>query len=232
MTPGGAWRHHPDRRMRRRPRRSYGRPTAEPAPYAFTTSRPSRRIEAGMTAPTRILIVANRTSSTPMLLEEVSRRKDADVEFTLLIPPEKSAGDWSLDDARALLSRAAGRDVGHLDCGPDAFDTIHRAVDAGAATSHPEHAAGAPDAADPSRPAAPPRASRHPGAGDPARARRSPSGPHPGQHAERMELSASQSGELPGPTDAVPSQSTAGLVRSPDVLTPPELPTRPGLELA
>jgi len=85
-----------------------------------------------MTAPTRILIVANRTSSTPMLLEEVSRRKEAEVEFTLLIPPEKSAGaDWSPDDARALLSRAAGQDVGQLDCGPDAFDTIHRAVDAG-----------------------------------------------------------------------------------------------------
>jgi hypothetical protein len=84
---------------------------------------------------TRILIVANRTPSTPMLLEEVSRRAASGTRFTLLIPPEKSAhegDDWSLAEATRLLERAAGRPVEHLDCGPDAFDTIHRAVDGGA----------------------------------------------------------------------------------------------------
>jgi hypothetical protein len=85
-----------------------------------------------MTTPTRILIVANRTSSTPMLLEEVKGRAQVGAAFTLLIPPEKGASegeDWSLDDALALLGRAADQDIDHLDCGPDAFDTIHRAVD-------------------------------------------------------------------------------------------------------
>jgi hypothetical protein len=85
-----------------------------------------------MTTPVRILIVANRTASTPMLLDEVSRRAQPGAGFTLLIPPEKGASDgedWSLEDALALLRRAAKQDVGQLDCGADAFDTIHRAVD-------------------------------------------------------------------------------------------------------
>ena len=76
----------------------------------------------------RILIVANRTPSTPTLLEIVTRRARDGADFILVIPPEKGE-DWSVDDALALLHRAAGRDVGHLDCGPDAFDTIHRALD-------------------------------------------------------------------------------------------------------
>jgi hypothetical protein len=82
-----------------------------------------------MTTPARILIVANRTSSTPTLLDEVSRRAKEGAAFTLLIPPDKDGVDWSLEDALALLRRAADKDVGHLDCGADAFDTIHRAVD-------------------------------------------------------------------------------------------------------
>lgn len=85
-----------------------------------------------MTTPARILIVANRTASTPTLLDEVARRARSGAGFTLLIPPEKGAAggeDWSLEDALGLLGRAADQDVGHLDCGPDAFDTIHRAVD-------------------------------------------------------------------------------------------------------
>jgi hypothetical protein len=82
----------------------------------------------------RILIVANRTASTPMLLEEVARRGQEGARFTLLIPPEKSAHegeDWSLQDATGLLERACGEPVQHLDCGPDALDAIHRAVDDG-----------------------------------------------------------------------------------------------------
>jgi hypothetical protein len=89
-----------------------------------------------MTSPsTTILIVANRTPSTPMLLDEVGRRAQTGAQFTLLIPPEKAAeegDDWSRDEAVRLLRRAAGQEnIGHLDCGPDAFATIHRAVDDG-----------------------------------------------------------------------------------------------------
>jgi hypothetical protein len=81
-----------------------------------------------MTTPARILIVANRTASTPTLLAEVSRRAQSGAAFTLLIPPEKG-DDWSSEDALELLGRAAKQDVDHLDCGPDAFDTIHRSMD-------------------------------------------------------------------------------------------------------
>ena len=81
-----------------------------------------------MNTPARILIVANRTASTPTLLDEVSRRAQSGAGFTLLIPPEKGE-DWSREDALELLGRAAKQDVDHLDCGPDAFDTIHRSMD-------------------------------------------------------------------------------------------------------
>jgi hypothetical protein len=99
------------------------------------------------TATTRILVVANRTASTPILLDEVTRRAGTGASFTLLIPPEKAAhegDDWSLEEARELLERASGEPVKHMDCGPDAFDSIHRAVDAGAfdeiiLSTPPEH---------------------------------------------------------------------------------------------
>jgi len=87
-----------------------------------------------MPTATRILVVANRTASTPMLLEEVGRRAGSGARFTLLIPPEKAAqegDDWSSEDALRLLERAAGQPVEHVACGADAFDTIHRAVDDG-----------------------------------------------------------------------------------------------------
>lgn len=100
-----------------------------------------------MPTTTRILVVANRTASTPILLEEVSRRAESGARFTLLIPPEKGAHggeDWSLEDAVGLLERACGEPVEHVDCGPDAFDTIHRAVDDGTCdeiilSTPPEH---------------------------------------------------------------------------------------------
>lgn len=81
-----------------------------------------------MTTPARILIVANRTASTPTLLAEVSRRAQSDAGFTLVIPPEKG-DDWSREDALELLGGAAKQDVEYLDRGPDAFDTIHRSMD-------------------------------------------------------------------------------------------------------
>src|SRR3954462_2668552 len=81
----------------------------------------------------RILVIANRTASTPHLLEEVNRRARGGASFTLLIPPEKHPehADWTEEDAGQLLSSAARATVATLDCGPDALDTITRAVNGG-----------------------------------------------------------------------------------------------------
>jgi hypothetical protein len=87
------------------------------------------------TPPQRLLIVANRTESTPRLLEEVGRRAHSGCDFTLIVPPERhpDAPDWTAEEALELLGRAAhGRDVAHVDCGPDAAATIAALVEQGA----------------------------------------------------------------------------------------------------
>jgi hypothetical protein len=89
--------------------------------------------EAAMatSAPTRILVVANRTSSTPRLLVEVARRAKAKPsEFTLLIPDvhDRKAADWTRDTAVESLSRAARSPVDSLLGGPDAFVAVQNAV--------------------------------------------------------------------------------------------------------
>jgi hypothetical protein len=84
-----------------------------------------------MSDPTRVLVVANRTSSTPALLDEVrTRARSAPHDFTLLIPDvsDKKAADWTADAARPLLERAAGRAVNVITGGPEPFEAIRDAV--------------------------------------------------------------------------------------------------------
>jgi hypothetical protein len=82
-------------------------------------------------SPTRILVVANRTASTPRLLMEVHRRARAEpCAFTLLIPdaPNRKAVDWTLDVALPLLERAARAKVEGRVGGPDPFDAVAHAI--------------------------------------------------------------------------------------------------------
>src|SRR3954451_15796064 len=103
-------------------------------------SRPSDRKEAAMQPSPlrRTLVVANRTASTPDLLEEIERRAaERTTAFTLLVPdvaPSK-AGDWTLNEALAALRRAAAGPskmrVAHVDgrvAGPDPFEAIKQAL--------------------------------------------------------------------------------------------------------
>ena len=83
---------------------------------------------------TRVLIVANRTASTPRLIEAVRRRAQAGpCEFALLIPDvsNRKAADWTLDTALRLLRPAAGRHVEGLVGGADPFESVKHAVDEG-----------------------------------------------------------------------------------------------------
>ena len=81
--------------------------------------------------PTRILVVAHRTASTPVLLDEIGRRaRAAPCAFALLIPdhPNRKALDWTLGDAIALLERETQGKVRGLAGGPDPFEAVARAL--------------------------------------------------------------------------------------------------------
>jgi hypothetical protein len=84
--------------------------------------------------PTRVLVVANRTAATPLLLDEVAKRARAGpCEFTLLIPDAdaRSAGDWTLDAALPQLEQAAGAPVRGLVDGPHPLESIYEALRGG-----------------------------------------------------------------------------------------------------
>src|SRR4051794_4020242 len=79
--------------------------------------------------PTRILVVANRTISTPRLLDEIGRRaRAAPCTFAVLIPdaPSRKAADWTLETAVPLLERAARGKVESLVGGSDPYAAVER----------------------------------------------------------------------------------------------------------
>jgi hypothetical protein len=85
------------------------------------------------------LIVANRTASTPVLLQEVEQRAGRQpTAFTLLVP-DPTPANWSLEDAVRTLRQAAagihGTRAAHVDglagASEDAFESVRRAVEAG-----------------------------------------------------------------------------------------------------
>ena len=80
----------------------------------------------------RILVIANRTASTPIMLDTIAERARGGATFTLLIPPDHGRDDdWTREVALELVGRAAGGEVASLDSGDDPLDAVHRAVSDG-----------------------------------------------------------------------------------------------------
>src|SRR4051812_40019947 len=121
--------------MRNRASRTPARPAsshsrAPTLPPIEVRRRPRARAPpSGMTEPEsrRLLVVANRTKSTPRLLEGVEDRARAGCEISLMVPPERHPDDpdWTPDVALELVQRAAGgQPVTLVEHGEDAAATI------------------------------------------------------------------------------------------------------------
>jgi len=85
-------------------------------------------MEAGIR---RILVVANRTASTPVLLDAVRQRaQQGPCTFALLIPnePRKGGADWTLETAKPLLERAARGPVEGMVGEADPFEAVKAAL--------------------------------------------------------------------------------------------------------
>jgi hypothetical protein len=84
------------------------------------------------TRPRRVLVVANRTAATPVLLDAVKRyRREEPTTFALLIPdaPTSEHTDWTLELALPLLERAAGGPVeGLTGTSGDPFDAVRKVL--------------------------------------------------------------------------------------------------------
>jgi len=75
--------------------------------------------------------VANRTASTPHLIEAVDRRAKASrCDFALLIPDvsNRKAADWTLETAQRSLRPAARGNVEGIVGGSDPFESVKQAV--------------------------------------------------------------------------------------------------------
>jgi hypothetical protein len=79
----------------------------------------------------RILVVANRTAGTPLLLEAARKRAaEGPCTFALLIPnePRKGGADWTLETAKPLLEREVGGPVDGIVGATDPFEAVKSAL--------------------------------------------------------------------------------------------------------
>ena len=77
----------------------------------------------------RTLIVANRTTATPKLVEEVGRRaRERSCEFALLIPASDQDDDWTPEYALPVLEKAARGSVDSISGTDDPFESVKAAV--------------------------------------------------------------------------------------------------------
>jgi hypothetical protein len=82
---------------------------------------------------TRILVVANKTAATPLLLAEVRRRAQEGCRFDLLVPDAPSGENArpTLELALPLLQEAAGGPVQGLVRGPDPLEAVREVLASG-----------------------------------------------------------------------------------------------------
>src|SRR5262249_33125370 len=100
----------------------------------------TRATVEAMDVPRRILVVANRTASTPVLVQAVQERAaERPSQFTLLIPTISSKqADWTLEEGLKARRRAArgphetlAVEVQGRVGGQDAFESVKQAIDEG-----------------------------------------------------------------------------------------------------